>query len=191
MFVGRLGKEKNIDFLIECQKDLVKEIPNLKLVIVGDGPEREYFESKVKKLKLDSSVIFTGMVPWVDVPSYYQAASLFVTASKTETQGLTVIEAMAASIPPICIDDESFNLTVTDGLNGKIFKNKKDYKNIILELYNDKSKIKKMSQQARINAEVHSSKHYAESVLDVYKHAVDNKKSRFGFVSDIIDKVKK
>ena len=191
LFVGRLGKEKNIDFLIECQKDLVKEIPNLKLVIVGDGPEREYFESKVKKLKLDSSVIFTGMVPWVDVPSYYQAASLFVTASKTETQGLTVIEAMAASIPPICIDDESFNLTVTDGLNGKIFKNKKDYKNIILELYNDKSKIKKMSQQARINAEVHSSKHYAESVLDVYKHAVDNKKSRFGFVSDIIDKVKK
>ena len=191
LFVGRLGKEKNIDFLLECQKDLVNEIPNLKLVIVGDGPERKEFETRVKKLKLDSSVTFTGMVPWVDVPSYYQAATLFVTASKTETQGLTVIEAMAASIPPICINDESFTLTVTDDLNGKIFKNKRDYKKIIIDLYNDKSKIKKMSKQARINAEVHSSKHYAESVLDVYKHAIDNKKGRFGLISDIIDKVKK
>ena len=191
LFVGRLGKEKNIDFLIECQKDLIKEIPNLKLIIVGDGPEREYFENKVKKLKLNASVIFTGMVSWVDVPSYYQIASLFVTASKTETQGLTVIEAMAAAKPPICINDESFNLTVTDDLNGKIFKNKRDYKKIIVDLYTDKSNIKKMSKQARINAELHSSKHYAESVLDVYKHAIDNKKGRFGIISQIIDKVKK
>ena len=191
LFVGRLGKEKNIDFLLDCQKDLTNEIPNLKLVIVGDGPERKEFETRVKKLKLDSSVIFTGMVPWIDVPSYYQTATLFVTASKTETQGLTVIEAMAASIPPICINDESFTLTVTDDLNGKIFKNKRDYKKIILDLYNDKAKIKRMSKQARINAEVHSSKHYAESVLDVYKHAIDNKKGRFGLISDIIDKVKK
>ena len=66
------------------------------------------------------------MVPWAEIPNYYQLADLFVTASKTETQGLTVIEAMAASKPPICIDDESFNLTVTDDLNGKIFKNKRE-----------------------------------------------------------------
>ena len=47
-----------------------------------------------------------------------------------------------------------------------------------------------MAKQARLNAEIHSSKHYAESVLDVYKHAIDNKKGRFGLISDIIEKVK-
>ena len=191
LFVGRLGKEKNVDFLIDCQKELLSKIPNLKLLIVGDGPEKEEFEKKVKRLKLSDSIIFIGMVPWNEVPNYYQLANLFVTASTTETQGLTVIEAMAASIPPICIDDESFKLTVTDDLNGKLFKNKKEYKSIILSLYEDKEKIREMAKQARINAELHSSKHYAESVLDVYKHAIDNKKGRFGLLSDIIEKVKK
>ena len=191
LFVGRLGKEKNVDFLIDCQKELLSKIPNLKLLIVGDGPEKEEFEKKVKRLKLSDSIIFIGMVPWNEVPNYYQLANLFVTASTTETQGLTVIEAMAASIPPIFIDDESFKLTVTDDLNGKLFKNKKEYKSIILSLYKDKEKIREMAKQARINAELHSSKHYAESVLDVYKHAIDNKKGRFGLLSDIIEKVKK
>ena len=191
LFVGRLGKEKNIDFLIEAQKDLVSKIPNIKLIIVGDGPERVDFYNHAKKLNLDDKIFFTGMVPWEEVPNYYQVADLFVTASTTETQGLTVIEAMAAGVPPICIDDESFRLTVADHLNGRIFKNKREYKIIINELYKDKMKIKNMAKQARLNAELHSSKHYAESVLDVYKHAIDNKKGRFGLISDIIEKVKK
>lgn len=191
LFVGRLGKEKNIDFLIDCHKDLLSSIPNLKLVIIGDGPEREDFEARVKKLKLENSIIFTGMVAWAEVPKYYQIADLFVTASKTETQGLTVIEAMAAGIAPICIDDESFRLTVMDGLNGRIFKNKRDYKKMVKELYDNPRILKNISKQARINAELHSSKHYAESALNVYKHAIENKNGRFGLVSDIIKKISK
>ena len=182
LFVGRLGKEKNVDFLIEAQKDLITKIPNAKLVIIGDGPEREDFYNHAKKLKLLNNVIFTGMVPWEKVPIYYQLADIFVTASTTETQGLTVIEAMAAGVVPVCIDDESFRLTVVDGLNGKIFKNKRDYKNIIFNLYNDKKSLNNMARQA---------KHYAESVLDVYKHAIESKKGPFGLISDIIEKVKK
>ena len=191
LFVGRLGKEKNVDFLIEAQKDLITKIPNAKLVIIGDGPEREDFYNHAKKLKLLNNVIFTGMVPWEKVPIYYQLADIFVTASTTETQGLTVIEAMAAGVVPVCIDDESFRLTVVDGLNGKIFKNKRDYKNIIFNLYNDKKSLNNMARQARLNADLHSSKHYAESVLDVYKHAIESKKGPFGLISDIIEKVKK
>lgn len=191
LFVGRLGKEKNVNFLIEAQKDLITKIPNAKLVIIGDGPEREDFYNHAKRLKLLNNVIFTGMVPWEKVPIYYQLADIFVTASTTETQGLTVIEAMAAGVVPVCIDDESFRLTVVDGLNGKIFKNKRDYKNIIFNLYNDKKSLNNMARQARLNADLHSSKHYAESVLDVYKHAIESKKGPFGLISDIIEKVKK
>ena len=191
LFVGRLGKEKNLDFLIDCHKDLINDIPNLKLIIIGDGPERNEFENTVKKLKLEDSVIFTGMIAWEEVPKYYQIADVFATASTTETQGLTVIEAMAAGVAPVCIDDESFRMVIIDGLNGRIFKTKKSYKTIIKELYNDSNVLKKLRKQARLNAELHSSSHYAESAINVYKHAIQNKAGRFGLVSSIFKKIKK
>ena len=69
--------------------------------------------------------MFTGKVPWNEVPCYYQLADVFATASTSETQGLTVIEAMAGGVTPLCIDDESFRNTVIDGLTGFLFKDKK------------------------------------------------------------------
>ncbi|MDD6879351.1 MAG: glycosyltransferase family 4 protein [bacterium] len=184
LFVGRIGKEKNIEFLLDCHKDLKKTIHNLKLIIVGDGPEKEEIENKVKKDKLDG-VIFTGMVPWNQIQNYYALSDIFVTASTTETQGLTVIEAMAAGTVPVCINDDSFKLTVIDDLNGRIFKNKKEYKNIITDLYLDRDKLNKLSNQASINAELHSSRHYADSVLLVYKNAINNKKNKTNFIKKL------
>lgn len=190
-FVGRIAKEKNIDFLIDSHKDLVKKHKNIKLIIIGDGPELPVFKKKVERLKLTDNIVFTGKVPWEEVPLYYQLSSVFSTASTTETQGLTVIEAMAGGITPVCIDDESFRNVIVDGLNGRIFKTKRSYKSIILDLYNDKTTLKKMAKQARLNAEIHSSKHYAERVLDVYKHAIDNKKGKYPLVNKIFKRKKK
>lgn len=184
-FVGRIAKEKNIDFLIDSHKDLVKKNKNIKLIIIGDGPEISTFKNKVNKMNLNNNIIFTGRVPWDKVPVYYQLSSAFATASTTETQGLTVIEAMAGGVAPVCIDDESFKNVVIDDLNGKIFKNKRQYKNIIMKLYEEPKYLDKLSKQARINAELHSSKHYAESVLDVYNHAIMNKKGMFDSISRI------
>lgn len=184
-FVGRIAKEKNVDFLIDAHRDLVKKNKNIKLIIIGDGPELSVFKNKVSKTNLNNNVIFTGRIPWEKVPVYYQLSSVFATASTTETQGLTVIEAMAGGVAPVCIDDESFKTVVIDDLNGKIFKNKRQYKNIITKLYDDPKYLSKLSKQARINAEVHSSKHYAESVLDVYNHAIMNKKGMFDSISKI------
>lgn len=184
-FVGRIAKEKNVDFLIDAHKDLVKKAKNIKLIIIGDGPELGFFKNKVSKMKLGDKIIFTGRVPWDEIPVYYQLSSVFATASTTETQGLTVIEAMAGGVPPICIDDESFKNVVIDDLNGKLFKTKRKYKNIVIDLYNDRNKLKRLSKQARLNAEIHSSKHYAESVLDVYNHAIANKKGMFESISKI------
>lgn len=184
-FVGRIAKEKNIDFLIDAHRDLVKKNKNIKLIIIGDGPEITVFKNKVNKLNLNNNIIFTGRVAWDKIPVYYQLSSAFATASTTETQGLTVIEAMAGAVAPICIDDESFKTVVIDDLNGKIFKNKRQYKNIVMKLYNDPKLLNKMANQARINAEMHSSKHYAESVLDVYNHAINNKKGMFDSISKI------
>ena len=77
LYLGRIAKEKNIKFLIESHKNLVKKHPNIKLIIVGDGPDREEYEEYAKELKLTDSVTFTGKARWDDVPYYYQIANVF------------------------------------------------------------------------------------------------------------------
>ena len=123
IFVGRLAQEKNIEFLLNAEKRIINNHSNIKLLIVGDGPDKEKLEMFSRKLGIEKNVIFTGKVAWDDMPVYYQLANFFATASKTETQGLTVIEAMAAGITPVCIRDEAFLTAITDNLNGFIFDN--------------------------------------------------------------------
>lgn len=191
IFVGRLGEEKNIGFLINAQKKLNQKISNLKLLIVGDGPDKEKFKKLCKKLGISQNVIFTGKVAWEEIPIYYQLAHIFATASKTETQGLTIIETMAAGVTPVCIHDEAFLTAITNKLNGFIFNTEKEYQDIIVMLSKKKSEREKVSRQARIQAEHFSSAQFAENVLVVYRRAIENKnKYRFGFLSKIGKKLK-
>ena len=92
---------------------------------------------------------------------------------------------MAANIPVVCINDESFINTVIDDLNGKIFENKKEYVKIVIDLMNDKEKLNKLSKQARISAEVHSSKYFAQQVLKVYEIAIGPKEKKKGLITKI------
>ena len=190
IFIGRLAQEKNVVFLLDVMKDLVPSLPKLKLLIVGDGPDYDLYKEIIEKDHLENNVIMTGKVAWEEVPYYYHLSDIFLTASHTETQGLTVIEAMASSVVPICIDDESFKNTIIDGLNGRIFNNEKECKEIITELYNDSELTKKLSNQARINSDRFSAKYFAESVLDVYKYAIEHKKNRHSLINKFVDKVK-
>lgn len=187
LFVGRLGEEKNVDFLINAHKKIVEKHSNIKLVIVGDGPDKETYEKLTKDLKLEDNIIFTGKAAWKEMPYYYQMADLFATASKTETQGLTVIEAMASSLTPLCMKDEAFESMITDGLNGLIFKTQEEYENLVLRLYEKPSELETLNNQARIQAETYSSKYYADRVLMVYNRAIIEKKNenRFGIISKI------
>lgn len=190
IFIGRLAQEKNVVFLLDVMKDLVPSLPKLKLLIVGDGPDYDLYKEIIEKDHLENNVIMTGKVAWEEVPYYYHLSDIFLTASHTETQGLTLIEAMASSVVPICIDDESFKNTIIDGLNGRIFNNEKECKEIITELYNDNELTKKLSNQARINSDRFSAKYFAESVLDVYKYAIEHKKNRHSLINKFVDKVK-
>ena len=125
----------------------------------------EKYKKLCKKNKIENSTIFTGAVPRDDMPYYYALGNVFVTASTTETQGLTVIEAMASGVPVVAINDESFSNTVIDGLNGYLFNKKNDY-------------LKKISTLIENQAESHSLKYYAEKILDVYKSAMSKKKKK-------------
>ena len=176
LYVGRLGQEKSVDVLIEAHQELAREY-KAKLLIVGDGPDMDTYKNLVHKLKIDDNVIFTGKVPWTEVTLYYQIADIFATASKSETQGLTVIEAMAASLPVVAVDDESFRNVIIDGLNGHLFDTKKEYKKYVKSFIDEPSKLQQFSKQARINADTYSSKYFAERVLDVYRLAINGETS--------------
>ena len=195
LFVGRLASEKNVAFLIDNQVDLIKKNKHCKLLIIGDGPDIEQFKSQAKKLKITDNVIFTGKIPWEEIHEYYQIPQVFVNASHTETQGLTLLEAMAASVPVVALDDDAFRDVVIDDLNGYLFKNKKEYKQAIEKIMNDPVFQERLNRQARINAESHSSKYYAEMVLDVYYTALGGKpvgrKEKKTFVTTMKSVVKK
>ena len=188
LFVGRIGREKNLDLLVSSMKSLIDVSKKIKLLVVGDGPDADMYKEYVKKNNISNNVIFTGKVSWDKVVSYYIISDVFATASTTETQGLTVIEAMAASLPVVCINDESFSTTVINDLNGMIFNNRREYKKAIITLFNDRKLLSNLGRQARIESEMHSSKYFAEKLLDVYNIAIKNKPKH---KIPIIDKVHK
>lgn len=179
IFVGRIAEEKNVPYLIDVMSDIIKKKSNIKLLIIGDGPDKEKYEKYSIKKNTSKNVIFTGKVAWDDIPVYYSLGNAFISASTTETQGLTIIEAMASSLPAICINDESFSGTVVNDLNGYLFDDKKDCEDKILKLANDKKLVKYLSNGALMSADKHSSKYFAERVLDVYKIAINNRKPSY------------
>ena len=172
LFIGRIGYEKGIDLLIDAQKNIVKNYPNCKLLIVGSGPDELKLAKLAEKHKIKENVIFTGKVPWEEVPKYYNIADVFATASLTETQGLTVIEALAAGTPVVAIKDDCFLDAVTHDQNGYIFKTKREYHKLIESLLSDKEKLKQLSRQARISSEKFSSVYFGKSVIEVYRKAM-------------------
>ena len=90
----------------------------LVFLIVGDGPERESLEQQARDLHLESQVIFAGMVPFDQIQDYYALGDIFVSASTSETQGLTYIEALACGIPLLVRQDECLDGILWDYENG-------------------------------------------------------------------------
>ena len=172
LYVGRIAKEKSIDFLINNFNSVLKRIPKAKMIIVGDGPDIKDLIDLTRKKGLENKIIFTGKAPWTDVPKYYSLCDLFVTASKTETKGLNVIEAMGASKPVVAIRDESFELMITDKKDGLFFDDEKSYVDMIYEVYKNKKLRDKISFNARLTADKYSPYNYAKNVLKVYDKVI-------------------
>ena len=172
LYVGRIAKEKSIDFLINNFNSVLNRIPKAKMIIVGDGPDIKDLIDLTRKKGLENKIIFTGKAPWTDVPKYYSLCDLFVTASKTETQGLTVMEAMGASKPVVAIRDESFELMITDKKDGLFFDDEKSYVDMIYEVYKNKKLRDEISFNARLTADKYSPYNYAKNVLKVYEKVI-------------------
>lgn len=118
IFVGRIAPEKNIPFLVRAFAGVAESFPDVKLLLVGDGPEFDNIKDLVSHMNLLDRVFLTGRVPYEDVPRYLHLGDVFVTASVTEVHPLTVIEAMGAGLPVLGIASPGVGDTVEDGVTG-------------------------------------------------------------------------
>ena len=120
IYTGRLGPEKNLDFLLQAFAGVKHAIDNVKLLLVGGGPLKEELEELVKELQVEDAVQFTGLIPYEDMPGYLAMCDAFVTASVTEVHPLSVIEAMGTGLPVMGIHSPGVGDTVEDGKTGFI-----------------------------------------------------------------------
>ncbi|MGI6008034.1 MAG: glycosyltransferase family 4 protein [Ruminococcus sp.] len=168
LYVGRLAREKNVEELISYQKEARKQ--NAVLMLVGDGPFRKNLEDQVREEGLRDHVIFVGMVPPCDVWKYYQAGDLFVSASVSETQGMTYGEALALGLPLLCRKDECLQEVVENGRNGWQYENQKEFLKYLADWSGKSSEEKReIRRRAQKSAGQFSAERFYQRVVQVYE----------------------
>lgn len=117
-YVGRLAPEKNLPFLLRAFKGVASAYENARLLLIGDGPEKDNLQDSAANMGIANKVHFTGMVPHAEVPCYMTTADAFVISSTSETFGISVVEAMAAGLPVLGIDSPGIRDIIVDGKIG-------------------------------------------------------------------------
>ena len=176
VYIGRMAKEKNIEELLWYQKSVQKYA---KLILVGDGPYRQTLEEKANEYGVTDSVIFTGMVSPDEVARYYQIGELFVSASTSETQGMTYAEVLAGGVPLLCRKDDCLKEVIVEDKNGWQYENVSMYIECI-------QKWKEFSEDEKRNirntavktADQFSSESFAKQVEQVYLAVLEERKRR-------------
>ena len=173
-FCGRLGREKNVDTLLKYWKEVVDCDKKCKLLIFGDGPSREELEKYANKLKIADTVDFLGKISHNDLPPYYASCDLYITASLSDTNSISMLEAMATGLPVVHIYDELNKGQVVDGYNGYIYKNSSEMK-LIIENYKKISSDEKnkISENSRKSVLKYGDITLAKNLLNIYKKALE------------------
>ncbi|MFP4170065.1 MAG: glycosyltransferase [Methanomassiliicoccales archaeon] len=178
MHLGRIAWEKNLDLVLESFQDLCARRDDVRMMIVGEGPAKQHYMEEVISLDLEDKVIFTGFVPDEELPQFYAACDAFVLASKFETQGLVVLEAMATGKPVACIDYRATAEIVDDGVDGFLFNDDRASCSETMEkaLYSPES----LRRRAREKAERYSRREGSERLVGMYRLAIEQKRARDG-----------
>ncbi|MBU2632739.1 glycosyltransferase [Patescibacteria group bacterium] len=182
IFVGRLGKEKSVDFIIESFSKIYKKNSNCVLVIVGDGPLKKDLMQLSNKLKVQNSVIFAGFMDPVIMPKVYSSADLFLFASNTETQGMALVEAMASALPIVAVEDEVVR-AITYGHAVYSQKNETEFAKLALNLLSNKKDYIKQVDLGLKTAKKYSIKKITDKIEKIYLSICMAKKLRIVGIS--------
>lgn len=168
VYVGRLAKEKSIDVLLYQFQRLLQHMPEALCLIVGGGPEEASIRNLAQELRLGDRIRFAGEQDYKDIPLYYGLGHIFVSASTTETQGLTYIEAMAAGLPVVAKYDTNLEGIVQNGYNGQFFYHNAELPACLHPMLQDSAYYEQLARQAQQTAEALSASRFGERVAEVY-----------------------
>jgi len=175
--VGRLAPEKNWDTLLQAFAKASSQHPDLRLVLIGDGPAKETLVSLASELGIADHITFTGSLPFEDVPCYLKAADAFTFASVTETQGLVTMEAMAAGLPVVAVDGSGTRDIVEHGKHGFLVENDVDaLAKGIQDLLSDPQRTKRFSSNALKKAKSFDVTQLGKQMVNVYDQAIQDKR---------------
>ena len=176
--VSRLSKEKNIRELIAFLPSILEKMPDVKLLLVGGGPDKRHLEKQAEKLKLKNSIIFAGCVPADDVWRYYSIGDIFASASTFEVHSMSYLEALAQGLPLLCRADDALTGVLEHNYNGMIYRSQEEFSDYAYRILSDDKLRKSMGQKSQKKAESFSSDAFAASVIRLYKDAVEEKVRR-------------
>ena len=171
VYAGRLGPEKNLPFLLRSFAGTAQAYDHVALFLVGDGPERDNLQDRVRHMGLTKRVHFTGMLPYTDVPGYLVMADAFVTASVTEVHPLSVIEAMATGLPVLGIKSPGIGDTIQDGKTGFLVQEEDlaSFTAKMVRMVVDHDERRKMGVAARQASETYAIENTVETMLEHYR----------------------
>ena len=175
LILGRLAREKSMDVSLKGIAAFHKKHPNvdIKILVVGDGPAKEELVLLSEELGLSGITDFVGQVSGLEVPFYYHLCDIYTSASMTETQGLTFMEAMAAGKIVLARFDSNLTGTIINGKTGFFFTDESSFiaqTEKILAL--TKSQKDEIVNEAYKVAEIYSIDKFYENIVRVYKRAI-------------------
>ena len=178
--VARLSNEKNIDFMIEAIDRLRQEsdVP-FRFLMIGDGHQRDRLQKKIDSLELGSHFTLVGAVQPEEMALWYNLGDAFLFASKSETQGMVILEAMSAGLPVVAVRSSGIEDVVRDGLNGyKTPENQARWIEKAQRLLEDDKLRTELSDKARAFAEDYSIEQFARDVRGIYATSLAAREKR-------------
>ncbi|WP_404417703.1 glycosyltransferase [Marinospirillum sp.] len=178
--VSRLSNEKNIDFMIDAVAQLKQQcqVP-FRLLMLGDGHQRQRLQKRLDELQLHDCFTLVGAVPPEQMSSWYQLADLFVFASKSETQGMVILEAMAAGLPVVAVRSSGIDDVVQEDYNGYKTPERLDlWQEKVQEIIENEGKRAELAENALKTASQNSIPVFAENIKLIYSEILAAKKAR-------------
>lgn len=173
-FVGRLGREKSVDVLLRYWAETIRPEDNIRLVVIGDGPAKTELEEQARELRLSNMVTFTGKIDHDALPPCLGACDIYVTASLSDTNSISMKEGMASGLPVLQLYDELNADQVCDGVNGFVFRDAREFADK-LRIFRDMS----AEEQDRLRRSVmesvskYSAANLGRNLLAVYEKATE------------------
>jgi len=173
IYVGRMAKEKNVDFLLEAYALALTEVPNLCLLLLGSGPEYEALQEMSRDLGVEARLRFMGDVPYEHVPGYLMMADLFVMPSGGEVHPLSILEAFAAGLPVVGAQVPGVADVIADGVNGRLVRHTvSSFSHAIVSLARDPDARARMGREASKEGSRNSIDRTADRMVELYRELV-------------------